>query len=449
MMAAAIFDGRVFTVRTALLLAAALRLSIATLAWQLGGPDAFLASDSSGYLASAAALAASFEFDDVLGRPEIFRTPGYPFLLTPGVLLGSPLPYALLVQIALSLCVVLLTHATARRLLNDDRAAGVCALVVAIEPTMLLWSMKVMPETLFTVLVLAFACAALRAIGTAGARWTALAAAALASAAYVKPIAYPLVFLSFGALVVLQHRRKIRSYRPAVAFLVVSAGLLAPWHIRNARVAGYAGFSTLFDHALYVSVGGSLAAQRDGRSFERVRIERLARTPRLAAETSYSEMRTEGLTLLRTHAAEYGRIHLYGVMRTLFDPGAVEYLRLLGAYPKTGGALVRMIDRGPVAGLRDFGARQPLAFWTSAVMSAVLLPLVMLPVVAARGVPAPARSAYLFLGLVAAYFVICGGGVPGSSRFRVPVVPLLVLMTGFAVNARAASDAVAIAAGRR
>jgi 4-amino-4-deoxy-L-arabinose transferase-like glycosyltransferase len=440
------------SVRRAIAAAVLARAAIACAAWSLHGTAAFLSPDSNSYLVPASSIAAHLTFVDVLGRPEIFRTPGYPLLLAPGVLIGHPVRFALVLQTCAAAVVVALTYAMAQRTL-DRRTAALCAWIVALEPTMMLWSIKVMPEALFVLCLVAFAAFAQRAIETARPGWTAAAAAALCGAAYVKPIAYPLVILLpivIGMVGLVQWRSPHKGLTHAVVFAIVAAVLVAPWHARNLRAAGYAGFSSITDYALYLSVGGSVMARHAGESFVDVRARLLEETPRespRAGAGAYASMRHEGLRQLSSDPLAYAVIHVRGVVRTLLDPGAVEYLRIFGLYPEHGGALARTLDRGLAAGLSDLARRSPLAFWSSVVMALVLLPLIVAPLIGWIRMRHSAPPAFLLYMLLAAYFIIAGGGVPGSSRFRVPAVPLLALMTGYAVQPRRATVVIGAPAG--
>ena len=387
----------------------ALRIAVAAAAWHVRGVDAFLTPDSREYLQLASSLSSGHGFTNALGQPEIFRAPLYPVLL----LVAPPIVRTIALQLLLTVAIVELTFRLARRLLDDERLAAICALIVAVEPTMLLWSVKVMPETLFALCVLAFAYAVIA--GRAG--W---AAAALCAAVYAKPAAYPLVVLA--ALLLL-----VRAPRRALVFAAVSIALLAPWHVRNAMRAGYAGFSTLFDRTMYVSVGGALEARAEHRSFAAVRLDRLAQAP------PPSSMRSRGWRQLMASPAAYARIHAEGMARTLFDPGAIEYLRMFGAYPETGGALAHAVDRGMAGGTVDFARRNPLAFWASIVLAVVLLPLIVLPLVAALRRPG---AAFFVLAAISVYFVVISGGPPGNSRFRATIVPFLAVMSAKLLQCR-------------
>jgi hypothetical protein len=423
--------------------AVVLRLALLAGAWLAAGPSTLLASDSASYLDLAAAIARTGSFTSAGGAPEIFRTPGYPALLAPGVALGHPVVFAIAAQLLLSACLVVVVHRAAWEL-ADRRAASLCAMAIAVEPTLALWSVKVMPETLLALAVAVFARHSIRYLAGGDGRDALVAAVAICAGAYAKPAAYPLVV---GAALVLPGHavlgRRPGAVRKAALAAVVIAALLAPWHVRNAMATGYRGFSTLGAHAMYLSVGGSVAARRADRPFADERTRRwsaLMRDHGAGARESpaaIASMWDEGRRALLAHPADYLAIHAGGMARTLLEPGAVEYLRLFGAYPRSGGLLGVAVDAGAAAAVRRLVAGDARALVLSLLLLAILLPYLVLPLVAARRLPRPSRPAFAVLAATALYFLVVSGGVAGSSRFRVPMLPPLVLMASMAAARRA------------
>lgn len=388
-------------------------------AWRLRGNVAFLVPDSFSYLTLAKKLAAGRGFIDSWGHPEMFRTPAYPLLLSAGDVMRNPVSFALVVQSLMMAGIIALTFSIAHRLLRDERLAGVCALVVALEPTTMTWSMRVMPETALTLCLVAFAYFALQALETPHPKWVIAAAIAICAAAYVKPIAYPLVFI----IVIASFIRP----RIALIFLLTCIALLAPWIVRNHR-AGYSGFSTLAARAVYLSAGGSVIAQREHRPYEEVREQLQQRADVRGPTADPRSYEREGMAVVASDPVGYAKTHIKGVLRTMFDPGATEYLRMFGIYFEGGRAKLAS------GGVRGAARTYPLAFWSSIALAVILAPLVILPLVGAmrvRAIRAPG-VAFLLLAIVAAYLLFAGGGVPGYSRFRAPAVPFLVVMSAVA-----------------
>ncbi|MDP9193588.1 MAG: glycosyltransferase family 39 protein [Acidobacteriota bacterium] len=400
-----------------------IRTILIAVAWARRGPSGFLVPDSFSYLRLGNRLLAGRGFIDRWDLPEMFRTPGYPLLLSVGSAIDHPVLFALVVQSLMMVGIVALTFSIARSLLHDERLAGICALVVALEPTMLTWSIRVMPETALTLCLVAFAHAALRVLESSHSTWVVTSAVMLCAAAYVKPIAYPLVFIICIA--------SLARPRAALLFVLTCAALLAPWIVRNHR-AGYTGFSTLMARAVYVSAGASVVAQREHRPYEDVRQELLRRADVRGPTADPKSYAREGVSLVATDPFAYAKIHVKGMLRTLFDPGATEYLRMFGLYSEGGSAMIAS------GGGRNTARNYPIAFWSSIALGILLTPLVVLPFIGAcRSVAhRSATAAFFLLAIIAAYLVFAGGGVPGRSRFRVPAVPFLVVMSAVAFARR-------------
>jgi 4-amino-4-deoxy-L-arabinose transferase-like glycosyltransferase len=403
--------------KSGLAIALGVRLVLILAVFLVRGGDGFRAIDTYTYLTPAANILEDFRYTGPDGEPELFRTPGYPLLLVPGVAAGSPIAYALALNLGASLALVALLFGLARQLVGE-RAAGWCALVAALEPTMLLWSVKVMPETLLTLALLCFVFAALRGR-------IVLAAVALCAAAYLKPVAWPFVPIAFAYLFFRE------GWRRSLVFLVTCVALLAPWHLRNHAVTGFPGFSTVTERTLYFGVGASIAARQEGTAYGNVRARMLKDAAAIAPRERYPAIRREGLRLLRTDPAGYARTHLASMARTLFEPGAIEYLRLFGAYPEEGGSLLLIVDRGLVRGSLELARTRPVAVWSSVVLAVLLLPLVVLPFGSWRS--ASARGPAVLFALLALWLV-AAAGVVGASRFRVPAVPCLVLLGALALH---------------
>lgn len=392
------------------------RVLIIAGAWLRSGLPAFLVPDSSAYLRLADSFVAGKGFRDVHGGPELFRTPAYPLLLTIGKAMGHPELVALALQMAMSVGIIALTFLLARRVLGDERLAAACAFLVAIEPTLMAWSLKVMPETFLALALVAFAYAAVRALESPRPRWIVTAAVAICLAAYVKPIAWPLAVLVCIA--------SLMRIRIAALFIPMCVLLLAPWHIRNAR-SGYAGFSTLYARAAYVSAGGSIIAEREQRPYADVRLELLRNADARGPQGDRGVYGREGVSLIASNPLGYAKTHVKGMVRTMFDPGAAEYLRFFGLYE--GGGLALMASSGVPATMRAY----PLTFWSSVVLAMVLAPLVLLPLIFAYRAR---NAAFFLLFAIAAYLITAGGGVPGTARFRAPAVPFLIVMSAAVVK---------------
>jgi 4-amino-4-deoxy-L-arabinose transferase-like glycosyltransferase len=109
--------------------------------------------DTVSYIVPARELIAHHRFF-FNGAPEIIRTPGYPLLLTAGLLLGRLESVTIALQILLSCFTVYMVYRTAFILFEGEWIALIAATLYAIEPFSILFTSLFAPETLFTAVVM-------------------------------------------------------------------------------------------------------------------------------------------------------------------------------------------------------------------------------------------------------------------------------------------------------
>jgi hypothetical protein len=255
---------------------------------------------------------------------------------------------------------------------------------------------------------------------------------ALAASIYVRPIAYPLLVITPVALAAALSGSRTVRWRHAVVLLVTCAALLAPWHWRNWLVAGYSGFSLVGERALVISVAGSIEAQRNHRPFLEVRqgiLDRLDITGPTLGRPAPAAIRREAWATLAHNPVVYFGIHIQGILRTVVDPSGVEYMRILGWYPTVGGFQARALDEGISTAVLTLTQRHPETVVASIALGFIALPYLFGPILASRRLQSATTGPFVLLAAVGVYLLIAGGGVPGNSRFRAPVMPLLVMMT--------------------
>ena len=403
----------------------------------VGNEGVFLFPDSTGYIRPAEELLRTGRFAND-GSPEIMRTPGYPILLAIGILLGKPVLVTIALQVVLSLLTVWLVHRITVLMFENENAAAAAALLYALEPLSILYTTLILTETLFASLVAAFFfCLAdyfkrRQALGT-----LILAALALSASVYVRPVSYYLPVLATLALLpaLLVRFRKIKYALHALVFLAVSLGLVTTWQVRNRVETGYRGFSAISDLNLYLYQGASARAKAEGLPFQEVQ-RRLRLFEGHPEQSSWTEaqrsafMRREGVRMILRHPAAYTQIHLGGMVRILFDPGSVDYLKLFQAYPRLGGLLANIADRGLASVLFGLLKGNPLVFWLQLLFFVLLAAYYAL---ALLGLISRSRADVwdkVALVAIIAYFVLISGGPHGYSRFRHPAMPFLCVLAG-------------------
>ena len=226
----------------------------------------FYTPDTASYIVPARELVAHHRFFSD-GAPEIIRTPGYPLLLTVGLLLGRLELATITLQILLSCFTVFMVYRTACLLFEREEIAIIAAGLYAIDPLSILFASLLAAETLFTAVVMVGVYYLVRYLRRQSLGDLLVSAGALAASVYVRPIGYflPMIIApGLAAWALVTHRQnKLRVLAHACAFVIVSVGLTGLWQVRNKVETGYSGFSAIASDNMYFILAASvLAAQQ-------------------------------------------------------------------------------------------------------------------------------------------------------------------------------------------
>ena len=201
-------------------------------------PD--LSHDARNYDAMVRQLLGQGFYGYMSDKPNAYVSPGYPMFLTVlYALLGwegrSPLDAVRWVQVLLGALTVGLVFLVARRACGE-RAALAAGLVAALYPSLVFLPLYVLTETLFLFLTVLFTWLLFNALDAPHwARW-ALAGGVLGLATLVRPVAAPILLVTW---LWLAWGRRVPSLRQAVlasgaAFVLV----MLPWWVRNYLALG-------------------------------------------------------------------------------------------------------------------------------------------------------------------------------------------------------------------
>lgn len=458
--------------------AIALRMAVLLLAWAVAPHQPqFREPDSVGYLRAAGELVKTGRFSTA-DEPELERTPGYPLLLTPGVVLEHVEAVTIALQMALSCLTVWLVFQMAlvvyspiptRSVSEETRGSISLALRLgvtaawfcALEPVSIIYTSKLLTETLFTTLLAAALWCLARYCAAQCWRDLLLAAAGLAAATYVRPISYylplwiaPVLFLALGrsksGAVGTAHQEshgaRCSAYEPrrprraiqAAAFVALSMALVGAWQIRNWYAAGYAGFAAIADVNLYYYEALGVIAEQKGvppSEWDAFQVAAgqsnpaayLARHPAQRdwpPARRYVFLRREAVRIIRGDPWCWLRLHLRGVGHTLFDSGRNAWLGFLGLESTSKGAAAApgTFRERLIAALRE----RPLVLAIHSLLAGTLftyLGLALLGLIAWR----PRTPAMIVLLAAGFYLLMLSGGAAGYHRFRLPLVPIISL----------------------
>ena len=167
--------------------------------------------------------------------PQLMRTPGYPvFLAITHNLMKIPLSGVVFLQVLLTILVAWIVYKTALQI--DSRVVFLSAIIILFDLPITVFSLKILTETLFLLLVSIFIYTFTRYLKTGKTGLIILSSLAMVMATYTRPISYYLggtvaIFIIYAN--VLKNFKKV--FRQALIFLVIVYGLIGLWQIRNYR----------------------------------------------------------------------------------------------------------------------------------------------------------------------------------------------------------------------
>jgi hypothetical protein len=427
--------------------------------WDLPLSLTVLPVDSSEYLELADGIRHGCGFARLTGgvcqQPEILRTPGYPLLLAAIPGLHGPL----ILQGLMSGLICLLVARWVRRAWSFS-AALVAEVLVAFDLPSLAMANVIMSDLLFQLVLLLAVVPPLLVVSRRTRNWivvTILAAAAAAYAIMTRPIALMLPFampIPFLFMPTLERRRRLAL--AAIAF-VLPFLVMGAWVVRNYRVAGYAGLSTIGTINLYFYRAANLEARMNGADFVQVQKVFGARLGQSYVQVLTSpaqspkllhEMNTIGRSVLLSHPWEAAKATIQATLYMAIVPDRTMLARVLGLVGGYEHLRVGLNAGAPSATRVRGEFRRVLQ---SPTLVALLALQVLLTVVLWAGVgsamfrclrgSACYRIWTLYLTGVALLFIVLAAGGEASVRFRVPVVPLLAVVAALGYFPQSTDDA--------
>lgn len=417
-----------WTLSVVLAVAAVLRLTF----WALGldDPSQFAAMSANGtpsgdsrqYLTLANNLGAAY-LGDATG--ELFalglvRPPGYPLLLAVISAIGRSVGFLALVHVLLGVGVVWVTYLLGRSLI-DERVGLSAAAIVALEPASVAHSSILLTEVPFTLLLLLGAL--LLGKGLQGRRdetnitQFALGGVLLGLATLTRPVTLYLPLVLVPGLYFLlkgrdRHHRAITAAVIVVAFAVPVGG----WMARNAVTAGVPALSTIEGTNLLYYRAAFAVSEEDGRPLNEVR-------------DAYASLVRERTGPSSDPGSRYEFERSLGARELLAHPVGTLQMSVKGAGRLLVGPVRYQISRRLQVDIHDPGVRL-FAHMTTALAGLFTL-LALAGFV--QGRKDRVSGAIWFAALLAGYLIAISAGGEAYSRFRVPAVPFLALLGGYAV----------------
>lgn len=422
-----------------------LRLGFALLTFLY--PEGGVLTDSRGYLALARRFAEDGQYGvQVSGEADMLRPPGYVvFLAGLELAIGPELYWVTLVQLLFSG----LTSLILLRLgieLQRPRAGLLAAWLYAVSPNALLWSLTIMTEVSFAMLLALTTLLIVRAVNAYRRWWPAAAGVLLAAMAYVRPIALSLVPLWAGIVYWFRQSRygKRRALGSALGLVLIVVLAAVPWAYRNWATYDELVFSTVSKKTWIGFNLAEVVAQAEG-------VDRNQAVAVLDGERGVLQLT---LDVVLRYPLTFVSTQLLGILRTLAGSDIGTWGIVLGDGSWTGLGLLSGVFQGTLdealdALVRGQDATPIYGQLIHAISLGFSVALLLPAAFGALLVRLDSDSGRLFrwLALASLFVLLILPGAAGQARFRVPAEPYLAMLAGLGLGY--VVDNLVLWAGRR
>jgi hypothetical protein len=433
---------------TAIILIALLALGIRLAPLLQSGVDwAMLWADSREYVALARGLRAGCGFaqlhDGACDPPETKRTPGYPIFLT----LMPSLRSAVGAQAVLGALVCLMLALLLRRYWNPH-AALAAETIVALDIPSISWGAQVLTEQLFQLLLFVAMVSAMIAVlrrkGDAVAFVLAATCGTFAAlASFVRPIGEFVLLLIPIPFLLIEGSTRRRCLFLAATTATIPILAVIGWSIRNTRLTGFRGFSTIgvVNLCYYRAVGvrsivtgASFASEQLRLAQEVQRIEGQARSGPIPA-AAVGQIERDAIGTLLRHPIDALAMTAESFLFVAIVP---DRSNLDGTFSIEGGGLPAGqagLNQGSPSWSRvRTRLNTIMRSWKITALVGVQLLITLLVwlgvLLAVRHVKMISASVvWVFFPLViSSSLLLLASGPEATSRMRMPVVPILAMV---------------------
>jgi hypothetical protein len=391
----------------------------------------FQTPDSAEYLTLADNLIATNFYDHGAGA-EIFRVPGYPLFLALLKLCSLNIFSIIVIQTVISASTCLLVWHLTQAIFKDKYIALTAALIQACSVVAIVFSLKILSETLFTfmlilgLLLIEILANSAKQTATRKNLWLAVfAGCALAACCLCRAIILPLIPLFCGYI-----WWRCRKWQPALWFAIPIMLIFLGWSARNYFVADFPGYSTVSSINLYRYNGCALLAKQNNRTFTVQQQQCDKELDKYASQSAKAEFaKKQGLKVILNAPFSYAIIHLKADLNNLL-PASGELFNIAGAEVGGNGTLAIINSAGIISGVKHYFKGKWWLIFIAIPMIIFLGLIYLFSLIGALKVTTTQpeqRFIILLYIIIIAWFILIPG--PASHpRFRVPISPLLAIL---------------------
>ncbi len=394
-------------------------------------------ADSYSYIDLAKSLFEQGGFFHPSGNLQIRRTPGYPLLIASTYFFfgsGELLPTIIIQQFVFFMTVMVSAYLAFQ--LAGRVGVVITTVLLSLDFTTFYFVNTIHTETWFTlltVLTVLFLYNGFRSPNKLLAWWL-MASFSLSIATFIRPsslyLFYAIALLAI-AYYVNQHRTLKEATTIAVTIFLPWILVIGSWYLRNYLATGALFFTTIQGELFFVRTSSMMATKLGIPITE-------------AIQYLPENLKTGGTSPLLHLQFYIENIGLYiresflSVGRTLFSPGQELLQTYFTTVFRELVALEKPLLNGDFTFIFNELAKRPFAYLPLVILvlfhSALSFFGLIVSFFYARSLSRQNKSLYLSALLFIAYFIFIVVVFVGSSRFRVPISPLIAILAGYGFN---------------
>jgi hypothetical protein len=404
--------------------------------------DGFHSGDSDGYIVLSRYLANQSMFFNSAG-PEVFRTPGYPLILSIAQLANIPLEsYVLAIQTLMLVSIAYFCWSIVRSVTGNAVSANLAAFLILIDPLLFLYQYKILSELPFIFFIMwSFQLFITGYKRNKPTRFF-ISFVLVGVATFVRPISLylPHLLIAFVLISFIAYRLDLFSRRALVScicgFAICIAATLS-WQHRNLSLAGTNEFAAVSSYNLVSFIVAPIVADSQSLPWEKVK----------------SGFDTEYMSIPQNKRAEYAKekfvatalaypasdikIFFKGIFMTMLEPGIGDWLNFLHLRTPGSGVIFLYQSLSTTDFLHHLLTHDLLFLIVQVAGFAYIFALW---IGAVAGLTAIRHRFYLSLFTVFLfYFMLLSSNGGSYSRFRIPIEPFLICLFAVALGKRIAN----------
>lgn len=394
-------------------------------------PEGGLTLDSPSYMDLSAAIRYQQTYHLQGQAEDLVRPPGYPLLLTIfQSSQGLSLEKVILVQLLMTSILSLLILWTFAKI-GYPSAGLVAGWLIAISPNIVLWSLTIMSESLFTFLLVVSFVLLIGYLFTGSRSQLFLAGLAIGMATLTRPIGLMVFILWIILLVITQWRLQPekKSWATFGIFLIGGCIFILPWMFRNAVEHQQFTVSNVGEHTIVSFNFAVIVSEAEG-------ISRSDAATELNKRGGLSE---QFLYVVQEYPEEFIEGQIAGIRRVVIGEEMSRWARVTGQENWDGLGIFRYLRLLDVTqafeSLRNNFRSVPniLMFFVYLIGIFHTLVLMALGIIGLRlnWTTDPLRSTLVLISALTAATLILSTGAAGQARFRVPAEPFIAVLAGF------------------